>query len=159
MRVTQFQQAAAGFGAISFNTSDIAASVVKAVMPAIRKEMPGLVSAAMPAVRAEMPGLVASAMPHVKAQIPAMMPVVAEQLPVLVDSAMPMLQAKLPALTKQVSPIVRKEFEDALDQYAKTYLGPTAQFKEWAPALAMVAAGVTLFASSLVIYQYWAGEL
>lgn len=158
MRVTRYEQAAAGLGAISFNTSDIAGAVVKAVMPAVRAEMPGLVNAAMPSIYQQMPAIVGSAMPAVKAEIPNLVPAIAGQVPTIMDAAMPAVMAKMPVITAKITPLLRKELESALDVYAKQYLGPAAQFKEWAPALALAGTFLTLFASGIIVYQFWAGE-
>jgi len=158
MRVTSFHQPAAGFGSFSFSTSDIAGAVVKAVMPAMKAEMPGLINSAMPTLSAQMPNLVGAAMPAVKAQLPALVPVIAGQVPALMDAAIPAVYAKMPQLTAKLTPLLRKELEGALDEYAQTYLGPAARFKEWAPALALAGSFISLFASGIIIYQFWQGE-
>lgn len=161
-RLTHFSQAAAGLGAISFDTGDIAKTVVKAFMPALRSELPGLVDVAMPHLEGKMPLLIKAALPQIQYELPGLVqgavPMITKQLPSMIDTALPIVQAKLPSLTKSLMPILRTELEGVLDDYAKTYLGPTAQFKEWAPALAMVAATMTLFASGIVIYQFWSGK-
>lgn len=149
-------------GGISFDTSSIAQSVVNAVMPAIKAQMPAMINAAMPTIQASMPSMVASVLPTISEQVPGMvmnaMPAIVNQMPSMVDKAMPLVAAKLPAVVSQLSPLVRRELEISLDQYAKTYLGPAAQYKEWAPALMMIASSVSLFASGIIIYRFWSGE-
>ena len=158
MRITKFERGAAGLGSISFDTSDIASAVVKAMMPALRAEIPGILHAAAPQLQYEMPGLVDAAMPQVRSMIPTLVPIVAEQMPALMNQAMPIMYAKLPEIGRRVTPLLRAEMEKALDQYAQTYLGPAARFKEWAPALALAGTMVSLFASGIIIYRFWQGE-
>ena len=122
-----------GLGALGFDANSIANSVVNAVMPALRQQMPSLVE---------------SAMPTIKAQVPAMVPVVAGQVPALIDSSMPAVRAKL-------VPVLRTELEKGLTSYAETYFGTAAPYLKWAPAIALAGTVLSIAASAVILYQFY----
>lgn len=141
LSITRQARPLQGLGiSLGIDTSSIASSVVNAVMPAIAAQMPNLVAAAWPSVQSRVPDLITSAVPQITAQIPTMM-----------DQAMPTFKTK-------VLPMMKTQIDVMVDNYARRYLGAAYIFKNYYPALAILATSVTLFASGLVIYQFWAGE-
>lgn len=132
---------------LSLDADSIARSVVGALTPALQSAMPSLVDAAWPAVQARLPTLVPQVVDFASAQLPA-----------LIDKAMPTLYAKLPEIKQKIMPLVQAETDALVDSYVRKYMGPAYLLKEYAPALTILATSLTLFASGIIIYQFWAGE-
>jgi len=160
LRLTRRRRSVAGFSGLE---DTVARAVVNAIMPAVQDAMPGLIDSAYPSLEAKMPGLVNAAYPLLEAKMPQLMgramdtawPVVQQKLPAMLPNllagAMPQLQAKL-------FPVVEKEARKLIDQYMNQTLGPFAPFKAYIPALTLVATSVSLFASGLIIYKFWAKD-
>ena len=147
---------------IDFDTSSIVNSIVGAITPALQSAMPGLVDAAWPEVEAKIPEAVATVMPQIIDQVPTMvqnaMPQIAAQVPALVDAALPSLYAQLPAIQQKVMPVVQSTLDSLVDGYARKYMGPSYLLKDYAPAITVIAASLTLFASGIIIYRFWSGD-
>lgn len=171
LRITKEHRAHAGLGlSVGIDTDSIARSVINAVMPAVADQMPNLLNAAWPTIQDRMPDLISSAAgpamdamwPAIQSRAPALIgslgPQLAAQVPGMLNQALPILYSKLPEIEGKVIPMLKIEANRLLDEYAQRYLGPAAQFKEYAPAIMMIGTSMLVFAAGITIYRFWSGQ-
>ena len=128
--------------------------------------MPGLVDAAIPQLQARLPELMTQAVniawPQLEAKVPGLInqavPQIAGQIPNMMNKALPIIYAKLPEIRAKLMPLIQQETDAIVDGYVKKYMGPAYMFKQYAPALTIIGTALTLFASGIIIYRFWADE-
>lgn len=120
-------------------------------MPAVQDAMPSLIDSAWPTIESRLPGVIDSVVPQLEARVPAM---VDRMVPTLTSKALPALYAQMPEIKKRLAPMVKKE----ADAFMREYLGPTYTFRKWLPAVTLAGTALSLFASGIIIYEFWAGD-
>lgn len=153
LRLTHHQRPLTGLGLPS--VSDITRSVVQAVTPAINDAMPSLIESAWPTIESKLPGVIDGVMPRLQQQVEQMVPRI---IPQITAQAPKIIEASVPTLKAKVLPLVKTEADKVLQSYLKQQLGPFYALRGLAPVLTLVATGVSLFASGIIIYKFWADE-
>jgi len=123
------------------------------VWPTVEQKLP-------PFLKANAPSLLDQVTPQLQKVLSGAMqdalPMIIGKLPDMITAATPTIQAKLPGLLQTATPYVEAEIDKLANKYSEKYLGVSAKYQEYITILGVVASSFMLFASGIIIYDWYA---